>query len=235
MKSNDIIKLENILKNLKFETEREVNEIFENFNFTFTRKEKFLLTIPGLDILVIKKAEKRFYNNFKQKDINLIKENLSYLFKTKVNNNNFFLFLATSSFFCLSYFCLSYISEKDLGVLFLFGSFFLSIIFFSNYFFETLSENSGMKENVNKEFLSKKIINKKTKDKLDMILKKEDFEELKNNIDIERFKKLLVDNNFNISYGKLQKFIIDTKKELEKESEYLKAQEIFLSKESILL
>lgn len=230
MKSSNLVNLENILENLKSETEREVNEIFKNFNFAFTRKEKLLLTIPGIDIFIIKRAEKRFYNNFKEKDINLIKENLSYLFKTKVNNKSFFTFIATSSFFYLSY-----ISEKDLSVLFLFGSLLLSVIFCATYFFETLSENSGMKESVNKEYLSKKIINKKNKDKLETTIEKDDFEELKNNIDIERFKKLLVANNFNISYKTLQKFISDTKKELEKENEYLKAQEIFLSKESILL
>lgn len=228
MKSSDIIKLENILENLKSETKREVSEIFKNFNFAFTRKEKFLLTIPGLDILVIKKAEKRFYNNFKNKDRDYMKSKFSYIFGIEPN-------FITASFIIMCLFILLSIScITGLNDLLIFFSI-IAILPSSFFCFFTFGCNKNMLEVSQKDYLTEKVTNEKYLENLNDAINKEDFDELKKYIDKEKLKKLLVDNDFNISYKALEIFLDETKNEIEKDEKYLKAEEILLSKETVLL
>lgn len=227
MKSSDIIKLENILENLKSETEREVSEIFKNFNFAFTRKEKFLLTIPGLDILVIKKAEKRFYNNFKNKDRDYMKSKFSCIFGIEFNFITAFIIMCL--FILLSISCITGLND-----LLIFFSIIAILPSSFSYFF-TFGCNKNMLEVSQKDYLTENFTNEKYLENLNDAINKEDFDELKKYIDKEKLKKLLVDNDFNISYKALEIFLDETKNEIEKDEKYLKAEEILLSKETVLL
>lgn len=222
MKSSDVIKLENILENLKCETEREVNEIFENFDFAFTRKEKFLLTIPGLDILVIKKAAKRFYSNFKEEDKFFIKEKFSYIFGVEPNAVNTFIFVLL--FLLLS--TLYITNAKDMIPLITFCSILTACASFLSYFFASYVANKIMLKASEKNFLVKEIVKDKYIENLNKTINKEDFEEIKKYIDKESLKKLLVDNNFNISYKALEVFLQQTKQRIAKNDKYSKAEEI---------
>lgn len=230
MKLSDIIKLENILENLKSEAKIEITKMFEDFNFSFTRKEKFLLMIPGIDIFIIKRVAKRFYNNFKQEDISKIKEEYSYLLGVGNNVAN-----VVSSFVFLSVltFCVNSIGNINFEVIMCSLITLLGIS--TTYLHVLFSSNKPMKEKLTKDFLYKNILEKEYIKNMNNIIKNKDFDELKKYIDKESLKNLLVENDFNISYKSLKVFIDGERNKIKKNDKYLKAEEILLSKETVLL
>lgn len=228
MKSSDVEKIENIFKNLKCEKQKEVQEIFKDFNFSFSKKEKILLMIPGIDVFIIKKAAKRFYNNFKEKDKSFIKEKLSYIFNLKYNSFSIV-------FIILMFLLLSILYMEGVNPVTIFGSTLGILASSLSYFFFSYSVNKDMLEASKKDYLTERMVQDKYFENINNTINKEDFDKLKKYIDKDTLKKLLVDNDFNISYKDLKIFLDETKNKIEKDEKYLKAEEILLSKETVLL
>lgn len=225
MKSSDVEKIESIFKNLKSETEEQVQEMFKDFEIVFTKRERALLMIPGLDIFIIKKAAKRFYSNFKNKDRDYMKSKFSYIFGIEPN------FITTFIIMCL-FILLSISCITGLNGLLIFFSI-MGMLASSLFYFLTFGCNKDMLEASKKDYLTEKVTNEKYLANLNDAINKEDFDKLKKHIDKEKLKKLLVDNDFNISYKALEIFLDETKNKIEKDEKYLKAEEILLSKETV--
>lgn len=227
MKLSDVEKIENIFKNLKSETEEQVQGMFKDFEVIFTKKERALVMIPGLDIFIIKKAAKRFYSNFKNKDVDYMKSNFSYIFSIKPNSITAFGIMCLFIFLSIS--CMA--GLKSLIIL----SLIIGICASSLFYFFTYNINKSMLAASKKDYLTGEVTKEKYLENLNDTINKEDFDELKKYIDKEKLKKLLVDNDFNISYKALEIFLDETKNKIEKDEKYLKAEEILLSKETVLL